>query len=388
MRASVAAATTLGLTAQLVLACASESVSSGNDATGGRREIPPPSADGGDGEGGAFGAQPGSELRIPVGSDEPTYVALGAPEVVEIEGDAASSDAWDLGFLGWNIVTNGGISGSGQGWSFGPAPYYYLFFPDDPIDVPLKIADHPGGAFLRWYAYGPDHGLYSRFHVYGVRSRDRLFKLQILGYRGEVQGVAVSALYRVRYAEVTEGGSGELVDLSNIDATANGNAADPDEPSTCLALATEERLRLTPAQALESAEWDLCFRRDVISVNGGVGGPGGVEAVDLDSSSTDTEDVNEVMERTASGELERLENADHDALTAPALEYRGDEVTSGFTGRWYLEGQPRTPNLDATWMVVGADGESTYFVAFNEFVDADEDSPGTVVLRVVPVASQ
>ena len=382
MRVWVSVALTLGLTAQL--ACSSESVSSGDDATGGRREVPPPPT----GEAGDdAGAQPGTELRIPVTAEAPAYVSLATPELVEVD-DARGSDAWDLAFQGWNVFTNGGISGSGEGWSFGPAAYYYLYFPNDPIDVPLKIADHPGGAFLRWYAYGDDHGLFSRFHVYAVRSRDRLYKLQVLGYRGQISGVAVNALYRIRYAEVSADGSGELVDISNIDATANNDPTNPNEPSTCLALASEEQFRLTPGEARESPDWDLCFRRDAISVNGGVGGPGGVEAVDLDAASTDSEDVNEVMALTASSQLGRFEAADYAALTAPGLEYRGDEITSAFTGRFYLEDAPRSANTDSSWLVAGPDGQSTYFVAFSRFVGASEDSPGSIVLRVVPAASQ
>jgi hypothetical protein len=377
-----ACALTLGLLAQL--ACSSESVSSGDDATGGRREVPPPPT----GEGGDdVGVQPGTELRIPVNADTPTYVSLATPELVEVD-DPAGSDAWDIAFQGWNVFTNGGISGSGLGWSFGPAAYYYLYFPNDPIDVPLKIVDHPGGAFLRWYAYGDDHVLFSRFHVYGVRSRGRLYKLQILGYRGQASGVSVNALYRVRYAEVDETGSGEVVDISNIDATANNNAVDPNEPSTCLELATEEQFMLTPAESRESEDWDLCFRRDTISVNGGVGGPGDVEAVDLDAAQTDSEVVDDVMKLTASGELARLEATDYAALTAPGLDYRGDEVTSAFSGRFYLEDVPRSANVDTSWLVAGPDGETRYFLAFSRFIGAGADSPGTVVLRVVPAASQ
>lgn len=374
---------TLGLLLAFELACSSESVSSGDDATGGRRELPPPAA----GEAGAVGLEPGTELRIPVSASAPTYVALGGPGVLELEGDATQSDAWDLAFQGWNVQTNGGISGPGKAWSFGPAPYYYLYFPDDPLDVPLKIVDHPSGAFRRWYAYGADHGLFSRFHVYGVQSRGRKYKLQVLGYRGQLDGVAVNALYRLRYAEVTPEGSGELVDIANLDATAAGDPLDPEQPSTCLVLASGEQLRLTPAESRASEEWDLCFRRDAISVNGGAGGPGGVEAVDLDADSTDSEVPDEVMKLTASSELARFEATDYAALDADELDYRGDEATSAFTGRFYLEGEPRSANRDASFLVAGAGGDSTYFVAFSEFIGADEDSPGTLVLRVVAAAS-
>ena len=374
------------LSSHLLGACASEVLPSAGEGSGGRPTVPEPPA-AGNGEAGEVGNQPGLELRVPVSAGEATFVRLSEPEVIELDG-AASDDslAWDLAFQGWNVFTNGGVSGPGGGWSFGPSEYYYLFFPDDVIDVPLPIPDRASGAFLGWYAYnGADHLVYSRFHVYGVRSSGRLYKLQVLGYRGQVQGTLLNALYRVRYAEVTPDGSGPLVDIGNIDATANGDALNPDEPSTCLDLATAEQLALTPREAGESLTWDLCFRRDVITVSGGEGGPRGVEAVDLDAQSTAGESIEDLVERTASSELARFEETTHDTLTAPGLDYRGDVATSAFSGRWYVEGDPRTPVVDKSWLVVGPDGESRYYLAFTAFENASADSPGTVVLRVQAV---
>jgi hypothetical protein len=367
-----------------LIACSSEAVSSEDpEGSGGRSNVPkPPTAGSGDG-----GDLPGVELRVPVSADETSYVSLARPEVVELEGDPLASNDWDLAFRGWDVFTNGGVSGGGNGWSFGPTEYYYLYFPSDSIEVPFPIPDRASGAFLGWYVYGTDHGLFSRFHVYGVRSGDRLYKLQVLGYRGEVQGTAVNALYRVRYAEVSPDGSGPIVDLSNIDATANNNALDPNEPSTCLDLATERTFELTPDEAAESEDWDLCFRRDVVTVNGGVGGPRGVEAVDLDAADTEQETVEQVMALTATSQLARLENTTYEMLSAPGLDYRGDAATSAFSRRWYEDGDPRSPVLDKSWLVVGPDGETRYYVVFTDFEDVRADSPGTVVLRVQAVTS-
>jgi hypothetical protein len=373
-----------GAFAQL-LACSSEAVSSEDpEGSGGRSNVPQPPSAGSSGTGEDL---PGLELRVPVRADETSYVSLAQPEVIELDEDPLASNAWDLAFRGWDVFTNGGISGGGSGWSFGPTEYYYLYFPGDSIEVPFPIPDRASGAFLGWYAYGPDHGLFSRFHVYGVRSGDRLYKLQVLGYRGEVQGTAVNALYRVRYAEVSADGEGPLVDLSNLDATANNNALDPNEPSTCLDLASQQTFELTPDQAAESEDWDLCFRRDVITVNGGVGGPRGVEAVDLDAANTEQETIEQVMALTAQSQLARLESTTYEMLSAPGLDYRGDTVMSAFSGRWYEDGDPRSPVLDKSWLVVGPDGETRYYIVFTEFEDARPDSPGTVVLRVQAVAS-
>ena len=78
------------------------------------------------------------------------------------------------------------------------------------FDVPFLVADTAGGTFLGWYAYdGGTHTLYSRYHVYALRSGDQLYKLQLLGYYGDVAGAPVSALYQLRYAAVNTDGSGD-----------------------------------------------------------------------------------------------------------------------------------------------------------------------------------
>lgn len=375
------AAFAAGLGALLSLACGSDALSSDEpEASGGRGQHP-----GGAGSAGELGGDvPGLELRVPVSADAFSYARLSPPAPVDLESDPAESVAWDLAFRGWEVFTNGGASGRGEGWAFGPNAYYYLYFPNDALDIPFPIPDRAAGVFQRWYAYGADHGLYSRFHVYGVASGERLFKLQVLGYRGEVGGTLVNALYRVRYAEVAAGETGAVIDLAEIDATAGGDATNPDAPSTCLELAGEALLELTPAEAATSDQWDLCFRRDVITVNGGASGPRGVTAVDLDASQTDAEDVDEVMGRTASNQLARFEAVDYEALTAAGLEYSGDRVTSAFGSQWYAEGEPRTP-AEHAWYVVGADGESRAFVAFDRFDAPSADSPGAIVLRVQAV---
>jgi len=383
MRHWVLGAAAAGLSA-FALGCSSESVSSGEpSSTGGRSSSEPPSRGGNFGSAGADSG-PGEVVRVPVSADTPTFVNLDDPGLIE-EPSPGESTEWDLSFQGFEIHTNGGVSGPGKGWSFGPVSYYYLEFPEDPIDAPLEIVDHSGGAFQNWYVYADDHGLYSRYHVYGVRTPRGLFKVQLLGYRGEVDGTPVNALYRLRWAEVTEDGDGELREVSNLDATANGDATNPDEPSTCLVLATGEELRLTRDEALDSKDWDLCFRRDAISLNGGVGGTAEVLAVDLDAADTEAEDEDEaaVIARTPATELERFESTDHARLTAPELVYRADGVISGFTGRWYEPGEPPLPSLDA-WLVEGAEALSSFLVAFDGFEGGDQDGPGTVLLRVVP----
>lgn len=335
--------------------------------------------------GGAGDGNTGEELRVPVSATGKTLVRLATPEVFDLDGTPEESLEWDLAFQGWDVFTNGGASGPGSGAAFGPLPPFYLLFPDEALDVPFLIADRTGGAFAGWYAYGGSaHSLYSRYHVYGVETGERRFKLQLLGYYGDVDGVPISGLYQIRYAEVTEDGVSPTELVEDLDATANGAPADPDERSGCLVLASGERLALTPDEMQSSTEWDLCFRRDAISVNGELGGPGDVAAVDLDAADTEDETLDEVRERTAESELPRFDAVDDDALTAPHLDYRGDRITSAFTNKWF-DPTERTPRLDVAWYVVGADGKSKYFVAFTGIEAAEDDSPGTIVLRVVPV---
>ncbi|MBC7017941.1 hypothetical protein, partial [Salmonella enterica] len=93
---------------------------------------------------------------------------------------------------------------------------------------------------------------------------------------GVRDGAPTSALYRVRWAEVTAAGSGPVNELADLDGTAGGPQGKPDAKSECLDLGTSARTMLTTAEARASSAWHLCFRRQDISVNGEVGGPRGV----------------------------------------------------------------------------------------------------------------
>jgi hypothetical protein len=333
--------------------------------------------------------KPSDALNVEVSATRATYVDLARPAVVEIA-DAKSSLAWDLAFIGFDVLTNGGLSGPGDGWAFGPLPVSFFAFPDEPIDVPFRILDGAGSTFLGWYAYdGTTHTVYSRYHVYGLRSGGKLYKLQLLGYYGDVEGAPVSALYRLRYAEVTPDGVGETVELVDVNGTLDGEAAGPDVPGACLTLATGETALLSPNEAAESLAWDVCFRREALSVNGEIGGPGDVTGVNLDALAAETETLAKVKTRTAASELTRFDAVDHEALTAPGLEYRGDFVTSAFTSKWVdLSVNPPTPKPSVAFLVTGADGTSHYLVAFNGFEGADAEAPGTVRLATIPALIQ
>jgi hypothetical protein len=366
------------LTAALVLGCSSDPIDDGSTNP--------------NGTGGTSGAaaQPSDVLAVPVSATRVTYVNLAAPAVIT-ESDPKRSSDWDLGFIGYDILTNGGLSGPGGGSAFGPLSSSVFAFPDEPVDVPFLIPDRAGGAFLGWYAYdGTTHTLYSRYHVYGVTSGGHRYKLQVVGYYGDVQGAPVSALYRLRYAEVTADGIGDTVTLQNIDATLgetpDGPAPSTDAPGPCVTLATASVAPLSPTDAATSPAWDLCFRRDAISVNGELGGPGDVAAVDLDANPD--EQLADVKTRTADNQADAFDAVDYAALTSPDLAYRGDYVTSAFSDKWAdLKASPPVPAASTAFLVVGADGEARYLVAFNALEGADETTPGTVHVGVVPTVS-
>jgi hypothetical protein len=325
---------------------------------------------------------------VAVSATKPTYVKLSGPSVVEVSDPHQSLD-WDLGLVGYDVLTNGGLSGPGMAAAFGPLPVSVFAFPDQPVNAPFLVTDHAGGAFLYWYLYDEQsHVIYSRFHVYGIKSGGHYYKLQVLSYYGTVGGSEVTALYQLRYAEVTAAGSAKTVDLHNVDATLGGATADADALNTCLVLATGDTPMLSLHQAATSLDWDVCFRRDEISVNGEDGGPGQVAAVDLQADETANEMAADVKARTADSEQALFDGVDLAALTATGLDYRGDHVISAFTDQWVdASANPPAPKPSTAFLVVGADGVSRFFVAFDAFDGANATTPGTVHLGVEPAAS-
>lgn len=318
-------------------------------------------------------------IHIPVGSDGATLFRFS-------DGNAWASDEipndtdWDLAFIGWDIRTNGGASGPGKGSAMGPfEPGVYLN--DSWPNVPFTFVDRIGGAFGDWYFYDSAGGnvLYSRYHVYAVRRGDDLWKVQILGYYGDIAGAPVSALYSLRYARLAPI-AGETVTVTQIDATASGAGGLDAAPSDCLDLASGKRLSLTPVEAAASSDWHLCFRRDSITVNGELGGPGNVGAVDLDAAAVESETLAEIKSRTAESELARFETVDAAAFAGLAL--RGDRIVSAFDGDWVDQSSSPPVPTQSAWAVIGADGQSRWLMQFVGFDEPTADSPGIVKARM------
>jgi hypothetical protein len=322
------------------------------------------------------------ELQVPVAAGR-VYVKLASPPAIVTPADPKTDKGWDLAFEGLDVFTNSGPSGAGLGASFGPLDP--IVFIDDAVPAtPFLAADTTGGAFVRWWFYGgaaANHALYTRFHVYGVQDGAKQYKVQVLNYYGLRDGAPTAALYRVRWAEVTAQGSGPVKDVADLDGTAEqANVAGKSE---CLDLGTGARMMLTAVEARASSAWHLCFRRENISVNGEVGGPRGVGAVDLDAASSPTEKLSDVVQKTPESEQARF-----DAVTAQSLvgqPFRGDRIVSGFGTLWLERGVTPVAPAKSAFVVRGADNTSMYLVGFARFDGASATSPGTIVMRVKSV---
>lgn len=331
------------------------------------------------------GGDDGATLEVPVPAQGRVYVSLDKPEIVVPEGDASASKAWDLAFEKYDAFTNSGASGSGEGGAFGPldaATYAEGIAPA----IPFMTKDESGGAFRDFWAYDPSvHVLWVRYHVYGVRDGDKQWKVQVLGYYAEQQGAPVPAIYRIRWAEVTSAGVGPTQTLADLDGTAGGSQAPEDAPSECLDLGTGARTKHTPADALTTKDWHLCFRRASVSVNGELGGPRGVTAVDLHAAETKGETLDIVKMRTDASELARFDAIGYEELSDSKLVWRGDRIFSAFTEYWIDRAAETPAPTDASWLVQSAaDGVLRYLLVFDRFDGATADGPGKVVLRVKP----
>jgi hypothetical protein len=329
---------------------------------------------------------PADALKLTIGPHARTFVELAGPSQIEVEGAGAESIAWDIAFQGHDVFTNGGVSGPGSGSAFGPlsAP---TFLSDTAPDTPIMLHDRTGGALLDWYDYSGDtHQLYSRYHVYGLRDGERLFKLQVLGYYAEQLGAPVDASYHVRYAEVLrDGSSGETHEVTEIDASAGGSKEDDSQPSACLELDSERVTLLTPDEAALEDTWQLCFRRDTIAVNGGRSGPRGVAAVDLQSAQTAHETEEEILARTAESELAGFDATDFAALDQPGLGWREDGVVTAFAERWLEPGSDPLALSDTVWFVIAADGAGRYLLQLDDLFGDPATGKATLSLRAKSV---
>ena len=323
-----------------------------------------------------------TELDVPVPTSGRVFVSLSNAQLVTPSGDSKASSAWDLAFEGYDVFTNSGPSGDGMGAAFGPLDLS-SFGSGSPPTVPFLSPDKAGGAFVDWYAYdGTTHVLYSRFHVYGVKRGSSLWKVQLITYYGLSLNAPTSAIYQLRYAELSS--SVGATQTITVDGTAGGLSAPASAGSGCLNLTSGALSSLTVADAQASTDWDLCFRRDSISVNGEVGGPGDVSAVDLEAADTANEALAQVELETADSELQRFTQVTAESYAKST--FRGDHVVSAFeTGSWLDPSASPPKPASQAWLVADSSGKKQFLVAFSAFEGATNSSPGTIVMHIKPV---
>jgi hypothetical protein len=308
---------------------------------------------------------PGTHLEFEL--IDSVYIDLSVPAVVR----PSSSDTftWDLLFDGLTLYTNSGAVGPGFGASFGPSSELDLLFDSAPA-VPLR-ADVSSNALFDWYWFGPN-GVTSRFHTYGVRDEEgRVFKLQVLSYYDNSGGEPRSAVYTLRFAQATPNGMSDTIELAGIDASAGGVTLPPTSPAGCVDLATGTQLQLSEKQWLASTEWDVCFQRTEVFVNGGLSGNGAVQAIDLDAlADTDAVVTPEEQQQTAESARLRFAEIDYTWLTRPGQPWeRQYEVRPRIGTRW-LDGEHANQSpTTGSWIVRGADGEQHYALYFTNIAN-------------------
>lgn len=189
------------------------------------------------------------------------------------------AQAWDLMFevdgRAWSIWTNSSYRGGGDGAAFGPILEEDVDAFQKVSDIPGWFADSVGGVFLSspWQSYNVmgSHDITANQRVYVVREGTEHYKVQMLSYYG---GNGASGMIHVRWSGLDDSAADarELV----IDARAGGfgaAATDPKNRYAYLNLETGDLLEITDAEARDSSDWHLGFKRFSVLTNSGVSGP-------------------------------------------------------------------------------------------------------------------
>ncbi len=234
---------------------------------------------------------------------------------------------WDLAFLRFRVRSNGGESGRGGVFVARMDGDFDAITraPDDgwAADAPDSQADddaEPDNAFNNgqsdWYAYDEaTHTLTTRGWVYAVASTERrFFKLELLDYYDDAGS---PGFVRFRWAEIHPPVASTLPDPPHPtdppDPPPPPGPPDPGVPSGAVEVDARDPATwvyyrvgegvVSPAAPVESAGWDLAFRRTEIRTNSGSSGPGLGGA--------------------------RLADADHDELTdATTFGYASDDIVA------------------------------------------------------------
>ena len=284
-------------------------------------------------------------------------------------------EPWDLRAEGWNLFLNGGESGDGKAGGI-DMELLDLDLPFEEMNKRNQLVwflffDSYACALSDWWWYGLDgtHTLFSSYHTYVVRRGARDVAVQILDYYRVVDGLAAAGYPEVRWAEIPTDGSEPVVEVDDLDATAGGLSADPDDPANQWTYFSFEggALPLTDAQALTDPSWDLGWKRFNVKSNSGASGPGGVVTLDLDRARADTAD--DVLAATRDSELAPFLGA-IDAFDPSANHEFLQDAVQPVVRRWWM-GRP------------GSDEDPARLSVGRWFLVTDRDGEGVAKLRVV-----
>lgn len=243
------------------------------------------------------------------------------------------SDAWDLMVeidgRDFNIWTNGGVYGTGEGAALGPFPQSELNQFESLGQVPGWFADVIGGIFVDapWQSYDVmgTHDISANGRVYAIDTGNDVYRFQITSYytNGE------SGRLNIRFASLEDDPSNAVT--MTIDATAGGFGTGTDNPAnkfTYLDLDTATILDLTDEEARTNTEWDVGFKRFDVIVNGGISGSGSAKgALAVDSEGFYDADGNPIRAAFESLDDTAMQNAFESSIDETALHYVSDRGT-------------------------------------------------------------
>lgn len=146
----------------------------------------------------ADGTQAGANVTIEFAVQSAAGAALGSPQSVVLDGRTApvyfdfatgavsDADNWDIQLDGFDLLVNGGVSGSGGAGALLSGSTFAEVTDPSSAMASLYRGDQFGGVFAAhaWYRYNLDdnHTIFPTFDVYLVRRGTQVYKVQIIGY--------------------------------------------------------------------------------------------------------------------------------------------------------------------------------------------------------------
>jgi hypothetical protein len=292
-------------------------------------------------------------------------------------GDPAASTGWDLRVDDGRFNLNGGESGPGEAWGFGPVGVgeadYESLTDHTQVTIQFQFTDEFESIMTDWYLYEDrGHTIYSRYHVYALQvDPAHIYKVQVLSYYGELNGSPQSGIIDLRWAPIDDTGAPREVSL---DARAGGSRNSDDYPFTYFSFSTGSTVALTDEEAETSAAWDFAFKRYNVKLNGGLSGSKGVSGFDFQAGREET--LDEVKGWTADSQLPDFEAADSAGIDGPWVEDRiGCILNTAVT----LDDQGNPIPTGNVYVISGADGTSYYKLLVTAISDHD------VTMRIAPI---